>query len=623
MKRRKHTLRQSVGFSERLASSITELMGGQALLNIEPSWEAIADRINPYSLFELLDLCGRLSAVLHNPSTQDESAQSAMLESMSTNATYVKLQRRIGLMRFRRARDGDDPNFSLAIVSNRTLLAVLQVATQVCNSRSQTSAQGPYDDFVEALLIANDIITRSENDLSSDRAVLTEGSLGQIYYLTIIAAEPSSDPVVHLLSRTAELFLTDAPELRNHPQYVDVRALFAEATGLSLESYVLTFLSIVAPLYGIDANNFTKQTASLPHKFFFSERLTFSKSQVEAFLAIAGESVAELVEACRQAYPHRVLRPFYYLPFERSPLVHFSSASVCASAPLLERKLTSGIYHILFNARSGPVHADFRARLQKFFGATFERYVKNTFVRLGILQARALTSRKLATSRSPRWVSESDMYEASGRREDRRPRTCDGLAVIGDTVFVVECKARLLSLATRSGDNQDEFFQRLEEIVIDGARQIDSTIDQLLTGSFESIDLHPEQIRHVFPLVVSLQDFFMNPALQKWILARLHQEQVLQRVRVNQAVIHPIELLDTSDLEWLELAVEHGGRLAGQLLMRKQNNPYGRATSLVSWGQLSGDAEIPADTRASFHAENYEKLTANAIAFFREHSKGS
>jgi hypothetical protein len=48
-----------------------------------------------------------------------------------------------------------------------------------------------------------------------------------------------------------------------------------------------------------------------------------------------------------------ILRPGYRLPLECSPLVRFERTAVCLSLPLLEDRLTDGLYHILFNARLG------------------------------------------------------------------------------------------------------------------------------------------------------------------------------------------------------------------------------------------------------------------------------
>jgi hypothetical protein len=599
---------------------ITVLVGAKDLLNIAPSWNAIAARVREYPFFELLDICGRLSAVIHNSKESHDFIQMAFCGALNSSQKFALLSRRVELMRYRRARDEEGPSSPLSFVSNRTLLVLLQVASQVCDLHNEAIVHGPYDNLFEAMLIANDLINSSEYNPTEAEVATQEGMRHWIYYLTIIAAEPGAQPPVHLLSRATELFFRENPELANHPDFLDLNEVFERTTGLSIHSYVLAFLSLVAPLYRIDTTNFMVESAAVPHTFFTNDQLRFTPTQIRSFFDLTGFSVEGFIAEMQTAYERDAVKPFYYLPFEKSPIVDFAGAAVCSSLPLLERKLTSGIYHILFDTPKHNGDVTYKPKFQRFFGAIFARYVSDTFLRIGKYEDDRLVKGNKTKLRPSTWISEMVMQQALNFPEDKRPRLCDGLLLIRDTIFAVEIKAKVFSLGARSGSDEEAFFSRMEEIAIDSADQINSTIAQIAGGNFASLGIAADSIRRVFPLVISLQELFLNKPLALWLNARLSAERLLTQSNVSSMRIYPLELLDVSDLEWMELVVEHGSISIREVFEKKHESHLSNAISLRNWGQLHRVGRLDPSARPSYHAANFEKVSNGALSFFRAHS---
>ena len=79
----------------------------------------------------------------------------------------------------------------------------------------------------------------------------------------------------------------------------------------------------------------------------------------------------------------------------------------------------------------------------------------------------------------------------------------------------------MFSLAERSGEGEEGFFDRLEEIVVDGARQLDSMIGMIRAGRLTQLGIEPRHVREIFPLVISLQEVVVSRPLRSWMDMRL------------------------------------------------------------------------------------------------------
>src|SRR4051812_36926336 len=84
------------------------LAGARRLLNIVPTWDAVAERLRPYRLVDVLDIVGRIGVVLRNEGTADREAQLAICRGLFPQDTASALQRRLLFMDIRDA-EGTTP----------------------------------------------------------------------------------------------------------------------------------------------------------------------------------------------------------------------------------------------------------------------------------------------------------------------------------------------------------------------------------------------------------------------------------------------------------------------------------------------------------------------------------
>src|SRR5688500_8491363 len=136
------------------------------------------------------------------------------------------------------------------------------------------------------------------------------------------------------------------------------------------------------------------------------------------------------------------------------------------------------------------------------------------------------------------------MQACIGQQEITRSPLCDGLLVMGGTAILIECKASIFSLAARAGYSEREYFDRLEEIVVKGARRLDSTLKLLLTGRFAPLGFELARVREVFPIIVSLQEIFLNFPLRRWIADRLSANGYLVGKAATNVALYPLDVFD-------------------------------------------------------------------------------
>lgn len=595
--------------------------GAQRLLNISSSWQEVADRLQHYTLPEVLNAVGRISAVLRNGDDRSFDLQLEICAGLLGGERAKAIARRVWLMRQKEIAEEGAPPSQYVLFAERSLQTLLQVAAQVLPA-DESSRGEPLNALGEALLIVNDLLSQEALTPQGIDAATPEGERQWTYFLSVQAAALGAEPAVHRIARAYDLFLTDRPELSGDASYIDLPALFTETTGLSISQYALVFFAFAGVLNGITAENVAHQNAAINLSYFSS--LSITTAEIDRFFSVAGQHVAAFLAEMRHAYPNGLLRPGYRLPLERSPLVRFETTAVCLSLPLLEDRLTDGLYHILFNARPGNAGMAFRDRFMRYVGTVFERYVEGSFCRIAQYEHAKRRDAKPRARPSSRFISGRQLFECLSDQPGPTPSLCDGILVVADAIVLVESKARMLSLAARAGESEEEFFERMEDIVVAGARQLGATLRLLAAGSFRNLDLDPKNIRRAIPAIVSLQRISLNVLFKKWIDSRLAAEGLLQRRIIENIRISELELLDAGDLAFLELAAQSSRFTPVDVLWRKSGDDFGRTQSLSTWAIVRKvPPEVSGNARSHYHGERYHDLAELAKIYLRAHKHPS
>lgn len=591
--------------------------GARDLLGMDASLDAIYARLRRYALSEVLETLGRMDAVLRDAGPRSASTQGVLL-----NAIFAPERVAAMVPRLHRAMRQDEaesrgraPN--PPVIFEPRLLAAMAVLAGSVLPPDGPPTEAARDGLGEALLMLSDLMEGVLTPVGHDMDT-SEGRRRWLHYFAVAAFALGADDTVHAVVRTVEIYLDAHDELREDPHYVDLAALFAEATGLPLDAYLLVAVALIGTLFRITAETAPTKHAFIGDDFFAS----FPPPLRERFLALVGDDATTFCEAARTAWPVGALRPFALLPVEQSPLVRFEPGAVCLSVRLLERRLTAGIYHVLLNARPGDEHRKFRQHLQQFIGRVFERYVERSMGRMvERLRARPGWHPRERRGHGPAYfVTEAAMLAAVGGATGKTPSVCDGALVVGQDVFLVETKARFFSLRARTGDAPDELFKRLREITVDGTRQLDATVEHLAAGRLRAVGLDDRRVRRIFPMVVSLEDLPITPEVRAWVDDEIASEGYLRRDTVGPASVYLPELLTARDLEWLELVIERTPERPGDLLARKQSRAFWHSISLVSWDSVANVLpDIPGPDHLSHHAARWEALMERVGPYLREH----
>jgi hypothetical protein len=417
-----------------------------------------------------------------------------------------------------------------------------------------------------------------------------------------------------------DLFLTDRPNLRTNPDYVDLPALFQEATGLEADAYVMATILFLGSLFGIDATNAHERSVSFNPNSFRGDTLSFSESQISSFFALGGESIEAFLRESRDLYKQGEVEPYFHLLLEKSPLVRFEKEATAVSLRALEERLTYGVYHILLNARGGPENEAARAKFMRYVGVVFEEVVVSALNRL---VKRRITGKRQKGQASAAGIvlSEVELRRAMlGTPYEGKP-VCDAIVVQGKRIVFVECKARKLSVSARGGRDPEQFFARFDEVVEKAAIQLDSTMRAFGDGVFSSLGVDPARSIEALPVVISLQDFHPTPLLYQRIDAITGSLGLLPFTLIRDVEIAPLEILSTSDLDWLEMAVEKGTFTLPTLLRMKRKSSIGRHQSVWNWGLVKMPVRgIGPNSRLDHHRATYERMGEAGLRFFRSHS---
>jgi hypothetical protein len=585
-------------------------LGARDLLGLEASWTAIADRLSEYSLFDVLNTVGRVNAALHNSSSLDGVLQLRLADGLLGQPMGAEVRRQV-LRKLEReaAREMSAGNY--VMFGQKPLATLLQVAVHACRVTDKRADR--LSNIGVALLMTNDLLATEPASPQGADPNTPQGRQTWLYFLSHAAAEHGAEASVHLVARAADLYLSTPGHLRNHPDFVDLPSLFSEASGLSIDAYVLVLLAFLGSLYGINESNVHERDAVINVRQFESEHLQFTEADTNKFFALVGVPVEEFVEKMIRAYPRETLQPLYLLPLEESPIVRFGDKGVCHSVHLLEDRLTSGLYHLLLNAR--PESA-FRAKFQRFLGSVFADYVDRSFERISGRFPKGVKRRAGKIYSINSYFRETDLQQRINDEPGKTSSLCDGLFIFNDMLVLIESKARLFPLAARSEGDGEKFIERLREIVVGGARQLDATINHIIERRLTEFPVEPRALRRVLPIIVSLQDITLNPMLRDWINTEVHKEGYFSGRRLDRARVAPLQLFVPGDLEMLELLVELSGKPLNALLAQFLNDDYANGYSFSSWAALRYRSIFQSKRRLTYHGERYHTLTQGATDFY-------
>lgn len=529
----------------RSALFIAVTLGYRDVFGRRASWEDLESRLAGYNRARVLNWLGRLSFVLDQSRLPESRAiQERLIYAVfgpkggRVFESYLALQTRT-----------DSP----VIVFHQAQLLTLAKAAYLIDRRRDNPDSSSYQ-LGEALLMATDFVDEEHAALQLHDYHSQEGNRRWQLYILANTTFNSADNLVHALARSYDLYLMDKPHLRTSDAYLDLPRLMEKATGCPPEKAWMALVAIAARWMHSRVEDHLEQDARIQVSSYFTTNFDFRSEEAQQFFALIAESDATLLREVQQRYRVGALRPFDTLPFARWPVVIFGDFGIPMSAPLVRQRLTTGLHHSFLDP--GKFSVAEREQYLQYMGRVFEDYVHRLFVRaLG--------------EPGPRYI------DGAALRAHAKGKVCDGAVRYPGAIVLFETKASLLSLDARTGQNWNSYRDRLNDIVIDAARQIDETIKAVERGHFVPLGLDGKSIRQYVPLVITLENALVNPLSDMMVREELRREGVL----VGSEVI-ALQVMDIAELENAELALKSGRSLL-DLVVEKANG--GSSESFTNW----------------------------------------
>jgi len=375
---------------------------------------------------------------------------------------------------------------------------------------------------------------------------------------------------------------------------MDLPQLVKKRTGLEPDQLWAVLFALFGHIHAHGAN----PGPPIRIHTYFRQNFRFSASESERFFRLVGRSATALKRQMRSYYKERALKPYHMLPLAETPLVLLGGGGYVPSRTLLFAALTTGLYHGLLNAQESRAE---RSRFQEYVGRVFEDYVSRLLDR-----ACAAATGGLAI----RYIDADTIRRLLRGTKKKKPKACDGLAISGDTVILFESKAKLFSLAVRSGVGFPEFRKKLEDIFVGSAGQMDDTIQAIERGDLRSIGIDPAAVRRYLPVVVTLENLALTPLIFDPAIQSIAEKGWLHARSSKTALI---QLMEVGELELFEVAIRTG-RNVTHLMERKVT--LAPAHSFTNFWHLDKEVDLLA-ARNPYLAEIYRSVSDRVLAFFR------
>lgn len=380
------------------------------------------------------------------------------------------------------------------VFHRRQLLFLMKLAIEYCPKEGRDLLKTPPGLFGTILLMANDHFHHGLFPSSE------AGNADEIDNISRVAAEfvPVSEysgfRIGQRLTRSHLMITKYVPQLRNHPDYIDIATRYEELTGLSLLDYESLAFGLVARCIEQITLESLRQDASVaairPENF---RDTAIPIATVNAFLsefADTPEGFAASIMSSRAA--KRDFGPNDLTIFRKRPLITEGYGSLASDVTFVSEKFETGPYWRI-SATDKPTGD----RLHRFWGAVFELYMNDL---IGELASGA----GIPFIPDPRLITNENI------------QICDGILVEGDALVVIEYKSNMFTARAKySGDHvllQNEIENKLVRDSVrnqkKGVQQLRSAVDYLFSDpDRETVyGLNVSGIRRVYPLLITLDD---------------------------------------------------------------------------------------------------------------------
>jgi hypothetical protein len=555
------------------------------------------DRLRQYGLYQVLNNLGRISATVYRAGVTDLPTQHQLCHQLFGDRGAL-VWHRVEAMAAEAQRSTGHVG-AVVLFDDLSIASATKRALALLPADSSSQPVGA-DILAEALLMLNNL--NEQTPLTPRFNPRTDADVRSwIYYFTVAALFHVRPDLMYALVRFHDIFLTDRPYLRDASGYLNLPELTERTTGLAPDAMWGILVAILSVFHAIDRTNANSAAAAITRPVFFTDQYNFSAPEVDSFFRLVSADAEGLRDRITTLYSPDNIRPYHVLPLMVAPLVNIGDWSVCPMLRLLVDKLTIGLYHLLLNGTEPRKRDGYLT----YVGRVFEDYVDQLFRRVYSAPARAGV---------PRYLSEAELRAVMHTKKGSPPPVCDGLILDGDRIVLVETKVQLLSAPVRAGDDQAQFFKRVDEMLSRSAQQVDATIQHIRDGQFLALGIDPKRVRVYIPLFVNLQELPMAPIFYRFITRCLAEQDLLRGTDVR-----PFQLLYIGNLEQLEVALAEGQSLAA-IFEEKSRDPDSVWEGFADYAWRTGKPTTKG-ARNPYLAARYRAIFDGSLGYLRSRAK--
>lgn len=278
--------------------------------------------------------------------------------------------------------------------------------------------------------------------------------------------------------------------------------------------------------------------------------------------------------------------PYKNLRLLQKPLLRYKDSLICLNKNFLIMKFAVGFYYRLIDIYQEGKEDAAREEVRSLFGYAFGEYVDEILSRI---------------FPSQRFLKGDSIPQKKGKSR------VDGIIDYGHSLILLEYKSSLLPMNARTTTDPTKFKEWQKGNIIHAARQIDDFISQVKKGELdECFGINSSMIRTYYPLVVTLQ---MLPTAIGTYIQDIESELVKHNLLQDCPSVKPLEVMNVSDLELVEVVVDQGVALI-DLVSNKILEARGK-----NWGSFLQEyygKAIEAGGRESFFVKKCKEILGEA-----------
>lgn len=563
-----------------------------ALTGSPPTIEGVLTRLRKYSLREVVSLISRISLTLaladDNAGLTDSAIQDRLLANMLGAEAMNNLWGAIL----------KQPNYTrerTVFFDERQLLNTLKLAFLELdwdgNSPEAASDPARLVPFVEALLMVSEIMDSREGRTREGTALSMEHQLELYIYANVLFNSEGNH--VREIVRSHYFYIESHPEITSKAGLLDLPQQLATVTTLPAERTWAALFALFTGFGVLTHDDIDAGRVAINRRDYLGTLSGLQAGEAERWFSLGTATAAEMQSAVRSRYSIDAPNWFDVLVFEVHPLVAFGDHVLCTSQPQLRKLQTTSLWYRLIHP---SLTKQTRLQVLGTRGRLLEAYVAQILRR---------TFRENYYDEEALNACANPAPPTGSRRKGRKSKlpVCDGLVVLGDVALLFEVKETSLSLDARQAASFAKYREQRMRLVGSAAAQLDATAQHLRTGKFASAGIDTSDVRHIVPIVVSM-DQPVTPALYKSIREQDLTGNPLQEA-MRKGAVEPLQLINLADLELLESIAEKGADVSQLLLSKgRSNDEVGLAFNQFCHGRTDVDLH----NHGSWYGERYREI---------------